>query len=646
MKNFFSPPLPNPLPSGEGNTKPVYILGVSCYYHDSAAVLLKDGEILFAAHEERYTRKKHDDAFPTHAIEHALAFAGISINDITAVGFYEKPFLKFFDRILTTFIKVWPKGFRQYHLAMQEWMMNKLWTPHHIQKKLKYGGPVYFTQHHESHAASAYYCSGFPNATIVTIDGVGEWATTTIGYGALRQAQGENSDVRIFKEIHYPHSLGLLYSAVTYYLGFKVNSAEYKVMGLAPYGQPRYMKEMYKLIDIKEDGSFALHMEYFDYEHGLTMISKKFEELFGRPRRSSEGPLELFHKDVARSVQELTNELMLAICRHAKTICPSDYLCLAGGVALNCVANGKILKSGLFKDIFIQPAAGDAGGALGVALLVWNRHFALQAAPQCHGERVMVSGVEPRTMTHMSSLDYARDDTINKRLSNVFLGSEYSNAEIKKFLREEGMPFDELSDDDLIEQVANLLPGENVIGWYQGRSEYGPRSLGNRSIIADARNRENWKKVNLKIKFRESFRPFAPTVLEEKASQWFDLDRESPYMLLVADTLPHQRNVIPAVTHVDGSARIQTIRRDQNPKYYDLIKRFEALTGCPVIINTSFNVRGEPIVETPRDALNCFLHTQMDYLVMGNTLLSKKKILGISNIEKAKKDYLAKFELD
>ncbi|MBI3336781.1 carbamoyltransferase [Candidatus Peregrinibacteria bacterium] len=585
----------------------MYILGISCYYHDSAAVLLKDGEILFASHEERYTRKKHDDAFPINAIQHALAFANITIDDVSAIGFYEKPFLKFFDRILMTFIKVWPKGLRQYHLAMQEWMMKKLWIPHHIQKKLNYKGPVYFAQHHESHAASAYHCSGFPNATIVTVDGVGEWATTTIGHG-------NGNDFKLVKELHYPHSLGLLYSALTYYLGFKVNSAEYKVMGLAPYGQPRYMKEMHTLIDIKEDGSFRLNMEYFTFEHGLTMTGHRFEELFGRPRRSSEGPLELFHKDIARSIQELTNELMLKICVHAKKICPSDYLCLAGGVALNCVANGKILKSGLFKEIFIQPAAGDAGGALGVALAIWHKQYNGQQAAE--------------------------------RMNHVFLGSEYPHTEIKKLLREEGMPFDEMGETELTNEVAKLLEGDNVIGWYQGRSEFGPRSLGNRSIIADARNRENWKKVNLKIKFRESFRPFAPTVLEEKASQWFDLDRESPYMLLVADVHPDKREKIPAVTHVDGSARIQTIRRDQNPKYYDLIKAFEQKTGCPVIINTSFNVRGEPIVETPRDALNCFLHTQMDYLVMGNTLLSKKKILGILNVEKSHKDYLAKFELD
>jgi carbamoyltransferase len=601
------------------SVQPTYILGLSFHYHDAAAVLLKDGEIVFAAQEERYTRKKQDESLPKNAIEHALKFAGITMADISAVGFYEKPLLKFFDRILPTYFKVWPRGLISYHHAMHEWMQKKLWIPQTIQKELKYKGPIYFIPHHESHAASSYFVSGFSDATIVTVDGVGEWATTTIG-------EGRGTDLQLKKEIHFPHSLGLLYSAITYYLGFKVNSAEYKVMGLAPYGEPKYMSEMRKLIDVKEDGSFALNMEYFDYEFGLRMTGRKIEQLFGEPTRRQESPLRQFHKDVARSLQEITEEVMLKICKHAKELCPSDYLCLAGGVALNCVANGKILKSGMFKEIFIQPAAGDAGGALGVALSIWHKIF--------HGTKV-------------------------PKMEHVFLGNEYSNDEIETLLKSEGLPYEKLEDSALIDTVSSLLAGENavprtepsgdgsgsrVVGWFQGRMEFGPRSLGDRSIIADARNKENWQKVNLKIKFRESFRPFAPTVLEEKVSEWFDLDRESPYMLLVADTLPEKRKEIPAVTHVDGSARIQTIRRDQNPRYYDLIKAFETKTGCPVIINTSFNVRGEPIVESPKDALNCFLHTHMDYLVLGNFLIRKENLSPATTAQN--EEYLKKFELD
>lgn len=584
-------------------TVPPYILGLSCFYHDSAAALLHGNEIVFAAQEERYTRKKHDESFPKNAIDHALRFAGIAPQDLAAIVFYEKPLLKF-ERILQTYFNAWPKGLLSYHRAMQEWMTKKLWIPHLIRKELQYGGPLYFTEHHESHAASAYFCSGFPDATIVTVDGVGEWATTAIGYG-------RGTELRLTEEIRFPHSLGLLYSALTYYCGFKVNSAEYKVMGLAPYGEPRYMDQMHTLIDVKEDGSFALNMEYFTYEHGLTMTGKKMEELFGQPARKPESPLMQFHKDVARSLQELTNSVVLRLARHAKERHPSDYLCLAGGVALNCVANGKILKSGLFKDVFIQPAAGDAGGALGAALLVWHKEF--------HGDRT-------------------------PKMEHVFLGNSYTNEEIEAFLGSQNIPYEKLSDSELAARVSQLLEGTNVIGWFQGRMEFGPRSLGNRSIIADARNKENWQKVNLKIKFRESFRPFAPTVLEKKVSEWFDLDRESPYMLLVADTLPDKRAQIPAVTHVDGSARIQTIRRDQNPRYHDLIKAFDERTGCPVIINTSFNVRGEPIVESPADALNCFLHTQMDYLVMGNCVVDKKKIGPSATVRQ--EEYLKKFSLD
>ncbi len=585
-------------------TRPTYILGVSCFYHDSAAALLCDGNVIFAAQEERYTRKKHDDSFPINAIRQALTFAGITARDLTAVGFYDKPFLKFFERILHTAIKVWPRGFQSYHRAMQEWLTKKLWIPQILRKELGYHGEIFFTSHHESHAASAFYTSGFPEATIVTIDGVGEWATATVGYG-------RGTEVRLLQEIHFPYSLGLLYSALTYYLGFRVNSAEYKVMGLAPYGQPRYRDQMRRLIDVREDGSFTLNMQYFTYEYGLTMTGKAMEELFGQPRRAPEGTLTQFHKDVARSLQELTNEVMLGIVRHAKQICPSDHLCLAGGVALNCVANGATLRSHLFNDMFIQPAAGDAGGSLGVAAAVWHRHF--------HGSR-------------------------SPRMEHAFLGNEYTKEDIASFLRVQGLPHEELEDAALYETVAELLEGENAVGWFQGRMEFGPRALGNRSILADARNRANWQKVNLKIKFRESFRPFAPTILAERSQEYFDLPCESPYMLLIADVKPERRAEIPAVTHVDGSARIQTLRRDQNPRYYELLRAFERRTGCPVIINTSFNIRGEPIVESPRDALNCFLHTHMDYLVLGNFLLRKDRIAAQRPL--SHKAYLSKFELD
>lgn len=583
---------------------PRTILGVSCEYHDSAACLMQDGRVVFAAHEERYTRKKHDPAFPRRAVAQALRYANMEAKDIDIIGFYEKPLLKF-ERILSSTIDVWPRGLRTYHMAMREWMLKKLWIAQEIRKELpEFKGEILFVPHHESHAASSYYVSGFPDAAVVTVDGVGEWATTTIGHG-------RGTELQLKEEIHYPHSLGLLYSALTYYLGFRVNSAEYKVMGLAPYGEPKYMEEMRTLIDIRPDGSFALNRKYFTYEYGLTMTGRRLEKLFGHPRRGPESKLEQFHKDVARSLQEITEEAMLAIAKRAKEICPSDYLCLAGGVALNCVANGKILRSDLYKDIFIQPASGDAGGALGVVLSIWHRF--------CKGQRT-------------------------PKMEHAFLGNSYTPDEIESAIRTAGLPFEKLDDATLLDRVAALLEGTNVIGWFQGRMEYGPRSLGNRSIIADARNKENWQKVNLKIKFRESFRPFAPTVLEERVSDYFDLDRASPYMLLVADTLPNRRAEIPAVTHVDGSTRIQTINRNQNARYYDLLKAFEKRTGCGVIINTSFNVRGEPIVESPQDAINCFLHTHMDYLVLGNCILSKDKMP--PTVKQKTEEYLKQFALD
>ncbi len=565
---------------------PVYILGISCHYPDSAAVLLKNGEIVFAAEEERFTRKKHDASFPENAIRCALAHEGISIDDIAAIGYYEKPMLKFFDRILDTILRIWPKGFIQYQRAMQEWMGKKLWIRDEIRKKLNYKGDIFFAQHHESHAASAFFASGFDDATIVTIDGVGEWATTTIGFG-------NGKDLTIKKEIHFPHSLGLLYSALTYYLGFTVNDAEYKVMGLAPYGQPVYLEKMRELIDLKDDGSFHLNMKYFTYEHGQTMTRCEIEKFFGQPRRTPESPLTEFHKDVARSLQALTEEMMLKIIRHAKMICPSKNLCLAGGVALNCVANGKILRSGLFKNIFIQPAAGDAGGALGVALLVWHRQFG--------GKRI-------------------------GRMEHTSLGTSYGEEQIIECLEAKKIPFEQLDDRTLVDTVATLLDKNCIVGWFQGRMEFGPRSLGNRSILGDARKTENWQRINRKIKFRESFRPFAPTVLAEHANEYFDLHCDSPFMLLVADVHPDKRSAIPAITHVDGTARIQTIRRNQNPRYEDLIEAFNTKTDCPVIINTSFNVQGEPIVESPDDALRCFLQTELDVLVLGNCLIRKEAI--------------------
>lgn len=663
--------------------KPIYILGISCYYHDSAAVLLKDGEIIFAAQEERYTRKKHDESFPQNAIEHALSFAGIHMADVDAVGFYEKPFLKFFDRMLMTFFKTWPRGYLQYLKAMQSWMKEKLWIPQQLKRELAYPPPlklptsplrlrgtgrgaskgdIFYVQHHESHAASSYFCSGFADAAIVTVDGVGEWATTTIG-------KGEGNDFRLLKEIHYPHSLGLLYSAITYYLGFKVNSAEYKVMGLAPYGEPRYKEQIYRLIDVKDDGSFHLRMKYFNFERGLRMTGRALEKLLKEKRRKPESPLTQFHKDIARSLQEVTEEIMLKISRHAKEMTGSDYLCLAGGVALNCVANGKILRSGLFKDIFIQPAAGDAGGALGVALTIWNRKFVETPVPN------PIQGIGSEN-PEATKENRASQKCTNKKMDHVFLGNEYTDKEVENAIDAVGalglpaealakagqapLPHVRLDDETLISTVASLLEGTNavprtaaersdaagsvVIGWFQGRMEFGPRSLGNRSIIADARNKENWQKVNLKIKFRESFRPFAPTVLEERLRDYFDLDHPSPYMLLVADTKPAKRAEIPAVTHVDGSARIQTIRRDQNPRYYDLLKAFEQRTGCPVIINTSFNIRGEPIVESPEDAIKCFLNTDMDYLVLGNYLLRKSDVPKELIPDRTK--YLKEFALD
>ncbi len=576
------------------------ILGISCFYHDSAACLIQDGRLVAAASEERFTRKKHDEGFPHQAIRYCLKAGRISEKDLDYVGFYDKPFLKF-ERLLSTYLSTFPRGFRSFSKAMPVWLKEKLWIPQMIRKELKYEGKILFTEHHLSHAASAFLVSPFREAAILTVDGVGEWATASYGVGRDRE-------IDLFKEIRFPHSLGLLYSAFTYYLGFKVNSAEYKVMGLAPYGVPRYVDQVRRLIEVKDDGSFELDMRYFSYHHGLRMVNGRFSALFGGPPRDPESKLEQRHKDIAASVQKVTEEVMLkmASCLHRET--RMDNLCLAGGVALNCVANGRILREGPFKDLFIQPAAGDAGGSLGVAAYIYHSLLGNPRMPP---------------------------------MEDAYLGPEYSEDEILETLTRYGAPYRRLERDELVREVAALIEGQTVIGWFQGRMEFGPRALGSRSILADARNPENKDVVNLKIKFRESFRPFAPSVLEERIADYFEIDRPSPYMLLVAPVREGKR-VIPSVTHVDHSARIQSINRRQNPLYYDLIQEFERRTGVPVIINTSFNVRGEPIVCSPDDAYRCFMRTQMDYLVVGPYLLDKRDQPAFNEM----KDWREEFQLD
>ena len=560
-----------------------HILGISCFYHDAAACLLRDGEVVAAASEERFTRKKHDADFPMNAVRYCLEAGGIETADLDHVGFYDKPFIKF-ERIIETYLAVAPRGIQSWVMAIPLWLKEKIFMRKTIEKKLDgYEGDILFSEHHESHAASAFYCSPFEEAAILTLDGVGEWATAAKGFG-----RGE--EITLTHEIHFPHSLGLLYTAFTYYLGFKVNSGEYKVMGLAPYGKPEYFDLiMDRLIDVKADGSFKLNMDYFAYTHKLTMINKKFNDLFGAPPRTPETWLNEREFDIAASIQKVTEEVVLRLCRslHAET--GLDNLCLAGGVALNCVANGKIIKQTPFKDIYVQPAAGDAGGALGVAQLIWHRYLG-------------------RERKHP--------------LPDAYLGPEYSNEEIKAFLAEKGVPYRELDSETLVSDVARLIDEKNVIGWFQGRMEFGPRALGGRSILADARDPEMRNIVNRRIKFREGFRPFAPTVTLEGCPEWFELDQPSPYMLLVADVREGKR-VIPSVTHVDNSARIQTVSEAENPLYHRLLKAFEARTGVPVIINTSFNVRGEPIVNTPEDALKTFYDSGIDTLVLGKYILEK-----------------------
>ncbi len=581
------------------------ILGISAFYHDSAAALLSDGEILAAAQEERFSRKKGDASFPKSAVDFCLKQAGLSIADIDHLVFYDKPLVKF-DRLLETYLAIAPAGYRSLVRGIPIWMKEKLWLESVIRKESGYEGEIAFGDHHESHAASAFYPSPFASAAILSVDGVGEWSTTCLGYG-------KDTELALTHEIRFPHSLGLLYSALTYYLGFRVNSGEYKVMGLAPYGEPTYVRQIREhLIDIKDDGSFKLNLEYFNFLGGLTMTNSRFNDIFGGKPRVSEGELTQRHMDLARSVQEVTEDIILRLAKTAQRISGEKNLCLAGGVALNCVANGKVLRSGIFDKLWIQPAAGDAGGALGCALALWHRKLA-----------------QPRSIKQRDSM------------RGALLGPEYSDSEIESYLKAEDLPYRKLEPDSICAEVAKVLAEGAVVGWFQGRMEFGPRALGSRSILGDARDTDMQTRMNLKIKFRESFRPFAPVVKEERASEWFEIDCPNPYMLLVAqvhrdklfksevvsvsgfDKLYESRSEIQAVTHVDNSARVQTVNRDTNPRYWGVLDEFEKLTGCPVLVNTSFNVRGEPIVESPANAVQCFLRTDMDYLCMGSFLIDK-----------------------
>jgi len=568
----------------------MYILGISAFYHDSAAALVKDGELIAAASEERFTRQKHDPGFPINAIKSCLRQSGITAKDLAYVGFYDKPFVKF-ERLISTYIDFFPRGLSSFVKAIPVWLREKLWIKARIQEELAYEGQILFSEHHLSHAASAFLVSPFKEAAILTVDGVGEWSTATRGIGRDR-------DIELYHEIRFPHSLGLLYSAFTYYLGFKVNSAEYKVMGLAPYGEPIYYDKVRELIDIKDDGSFTMNMKYFAYPYGLTMTNRHFDELFEGPPFPREKKPTKKQMDIAASIQKVTDEIMTKLAHQLYKDTRMKNICLAGGVALNCVANGHILRECPFEDIWVQPAAGDAGGAVGVAFYIWNTILG-----------------NPRTFV----------------MKTAFYGPEYSTDEIRRFLDNIGAPYKEFDRQGLIEETSRLIEEQKVVGWFQGRMEFGPRALGTRSILGDARNPEMQTTMNLKIKFRESFRPFAPTVLHEKTSEWFDFDdqrHESPFMLLVCqvrrDRYVNGKSTIPAVTHVDGSARLQTIKREHSPLYYDLIKTFERRTGCPVIINTSFNVRGEPIVCSPEHAYVCFMRTNMDALVMDRFILYKE----------------------
>tara|TARA_B100001142_G_scaffold168651_1_gene168365 strand:+ start:100 stop:1938 length:1839 start_codon:yes stop_codon:yes gene_type:complete len=609
------------------------ILGISAFYHDSAATIIIDGKIIAAAQEERFTRIKHDASYPFNAIEFVLKYSNLKLSEVDQVIFFEKPFLKF-ERLLETYVAFAPKGFKSFCKAMPVWLRDKLFQKKMLLDRLKEHddkflgeSKIFFSDHHLSHAASAFFPSPFEEAVVLTADGVGEWATTTV-------AVGNGNNLEIKKEIHFPHSLGLLYSAFTYYTGFKVNSGEYKLMGLAPYGKPIYEdKIINNLIDIKEDGTFRMDQNYFNYATGLTMTNNKFHDLFGqKPRDAKKEKLTDFHMDIAASIQKVTEDIMIKLAKSLKKEFKLNNLCLAGGVALNCVANGKILKEKIFDNIWVQPAAGDAGGSLGAALALW------------HIEQDNLRIVNPKD-----------------NMQGSYLGPEYSQKKIEEELTKVGAIFETIEEENLINKTAEALANGEAIGWFQGRMEFGPRALGGRSILGDARSSEMQKNLNLKVKYRESFRPFAPAILREDLSEWFELDVDSPYMLMVANTsskkniemsedqknlfgidkLNIKRSEIPAVTHVDYSARIQTVHKETNPKYYKLIKKFKEKTNCPVIVNTSFNVRGEPIVNTPADAFNCFMGTELDKLVIGGCFLEKNK----QNVL-LKKDYTKEFELD
>ena len=610
------------------------VLGISAFYHDSAAALIRDGDIVAAAQEERFTRRKHDAAFPSHALDYCLREGGASLDDIDCIVFYDKPLLKF-ERLLETYLAFAPRGFKSFSMAIPLWLREKLFLKNLLTKELEkrgsrkdVDGRVLFSEHHLSHAASAFYPSPFDDAAVLTMDGVGEWATTSLAYGKA-------NSLEVRREIHFPHSLGLLYAAFTYYTGFKVNSGEYKVMGLAPYGEPKYAALIFEhLIDLKPDGSFRLNLEYFDYCTGLTMTNARFDELFGGPPRKAEAQLTQREMDLAASIQAATEEVVLRLTRSIADETGVRNLCLAGGVALNCVANGKVLRDGRFTGLWIQPAAGDAGGALGAALIAYHQYKA-----------------QPRPLLNGGG----------DRMKGSYLGPAFSQTECESRLRAAGAKFNVLGDDEAVHACAQALAEGKAVGWFQGRMEFGPRALGGRSILGDARSPKMQSVLNLKVKYRESFRPFAPSVLRERVADWFEIDYDSPYMLLVADVVERRRkemtpeqkamfgiqklNVprsdIPAVTHVDYSARIQTVHQETNPKYHALLRSFERLTGCPVIVNTSFNVRGEPIVCTPEDAFRCFMGTEIEVLAVGNCYLRKE-----AQDQGLRKNYEQAFELD
>lgn len=597
------------------------ILGISCYYHDSAAALLKDGELIAAAQEERFTRLKHDPGFPRNAISYCLKEAGITLKEVDAISFYDKPFLKF-ERILETYLGYVPSGIQSSWKALPIWIKEKLWISDLIRNELEFDGQLLFPEHHESHAASAFFPSPYEKAGVLTMDGVGEWATSSVGIG-------EGNRVNIHNELNFPHSLGLLYSAFTYFTGFKVNSGEYKLMGLAPYGEPVYAQKILdELIDLKEDGSFRMNMRYFDYGSGLKMTSKHFDSLFDGPPRRPETQIGQREMNLAASVQKVTEEIMLKMAAHTVRLSGSRNLCLAGGVALNCVGNGELLRSGIVDSLWIQPAAGDAGGAVGAAYVGHHHYYGKERKPR--------------------SAD---------QMKGSYLGPEFSDDEIGLFAEKNGYKATKLSYNQMISETAEALAAQEVVGWFQGRMEFGPRALGARSILGDSRSEEMQRTLNLKIKFRESFRPFAPSVLLENVSEWFELEDESPYMLIVADVAEQRRkktdgstagfdklyeirSEIPAVTHVDGSARVQTVDGKWNKAYYDLISSFHGKTGCPVIINTSFNVRGEPIVCTPEDAYRCFMRTNMDRLVMGSWVFIKSEQPEFDDHEKWEEEFV------